>query len=137
MEVAAGAAYSCRRAPSNYSTTDAAEAKELNLKYDGFRSDGGGAEESEWEGPTRVTGVDAVGCIIRIFDQRLVYAHKSSLSTKKKITKCVVDEAWRRRPGTEEIMGPHEVQDIGIRPPTQNLTPPSLRASLFDALFQW
>lgn len=55
MEVAVGSAHSCHRALSNYATTDAAQVKELNLKYDGFRNDGGGAEEPEWEEPTHVT----------------------------------------------------------------------------------
>lgn len=50
-----GSAHSCHSAPSNDSTTDAAQVKGVNLKYGGFRNDGGGAEGSEWEGPTRVT----------------------------------------------------------------------------------
>lgn len=45
------------------------------------------------------------------------------------------NKAWRHHPGTEGIIGPGEVQDIKIRLPTQNLTPSSLWASLFDALF--
>lgn len=55
MEVAVGSAHSCHRAPSNDATTDAAQVKELDLKYDGFRNDGGGAEEWEWEGPIHVS----------------------------------------------------------------------------------
>lgn len=67
-------------------------------------------------------------CLCLLESIRSPYVPKISLNPSS-------NPAWRHHPGTEEIIGPGEVQDIKVRLPTEILTPSS-PSSLFDALFQ-
>lgn len=113
MEAAAGAARSCHRAPSNYPTT---QAMELNLKCEGFRKEGGGAEEREWEGPTHVTTPEVLMLDVpskahlgekdRQWASTLSFFESINSPQVPKISQNPQpSKAWRHHPGTEELTG--------------------------------